>query len=50
MFDPLASYKNSMNDPEAKKKYDEGWERIFGQSKINDICQKEKEMEPVDQQ
>jgi len=29
-FDPIAAYKKSMNDPEAKKKYDEGWDRIFG--------------------
>lgn len=30
MFDPLKAYKSSMNDPEAKQKYDENYERIFG--------------------
>ena len=29
MFDPLKSYKNSLSDPEAKKNYDEGYDRIF---------------------
>jgi len=44
-FDPIAAYKKSMNDPEAKKKYDEGWDRIFG-NKNKEICQKEKEQKP----
>lgn len=27
------AYRNAIKDPEARKRYEEGWERIFGNKK-----------------
>jgi hypothetical protein len=44
MFDPLKAYKRGLTDPEQKKKYDEGYDRIFGRKeKQHGLQKKEKE-------